>query len=218
MTDSYITVLTKSHKEFVINKSRFIGYACPCSTEEEALSFIQNLREQYRDATHHCYAYIVGQNRGIMRYSDDGEPGGTAGMPMMDVMKKTGVVNCCVVVVRYFGGTLLGTGGLVRAYTQGCKEALIASKIVRMEKTAHILCEVPYSVWDSLQHAAQSLPLRILNPEFAASITFTLVVRSNDLEDITEAVRRITGRQIEMIPEEEIYDSWDISGSIPSLL
>lgn len=218
MTDSYITVSKKAHQEFVVNKSRFIGYAAPCSTEAEALSFIQLLRDEYRDATHHCYAYIIGRNSGVMRYSDDGEPGGTAGMPMMDVLRKAHVVNCCVVVVRYFGGTLLGTGGLVRAYTQGCKEALEAAQVVCMERTIRLLCEVPYSVWDSLQHAAQSLPLRILNPDFGVSITFTLAVRNTDLEEVTEAVRRVTGRQIELIPEEEIYDSWDISPfSSPSL-
>ena len=209
MNDSYITVRKKAFGEFVINKSRFIGYACPCTTETEALSVIQDLRTKYRDATHHCYAYIIGLNSGIMRYSDDGEPGGTAGMPIMEVMRNEHVVNCCVVVVRYFGGTLLGTGGLVRAYTQGCKEALKASGIIHMEHTSHLLCEVPYSVWDTLQHAVQTLPVQIINPEFGASITFTLAVRTADLDKMTEAVRRITGRQIEMIIEEEDYFAWD---------
>ena len=213
MTESYITVREMGYREIVINKSRFIGWAAPCETEEEALALIQSLREKYRDATHHCYAYIIGLNSGIMRYSDDGEPGGTAGMPMMDVLRNSHVVNCCAVVVRYFGGTLLGTGGLVRAYTQGCKEALNAAGVVRMERTSRLLCEVPYSVWDSLQHAARSLPIRIENPEFGSSITFTMSVRSADLEEITEAVRRITGRQIEIIPEEEIFDGWEQSES-----
>ena len=134
MTDSYITVSGISCEEIIINKSRFIGYASPCSSENDALTFLQSIRDEHKTATHHCYAYIIGENCGIMRYSDDGEPGGTAGMPIMDVMRTKSIVNCCIVVVRYFGGTLLGTGGLVRAYTQSAQAALSASGIVRMTR------------------------------------------------------------------------------------
>ena len=120
----YRTLRQSASDEFIINKSRFIGYAAPCETEAEALAFLQSIRTKHKDATHNCYAYIIGQNAGIMRYSDDGEPGGTAGLPMMEVLKHQGVVNCCCVVTRYFGGVLLGAGGLVRAYTQGAVVAL----------------------------------------------------------------------------------------------
>ena len=130
--NSYITVRSEASDEIVIQKSRFIGYAAPCETEDEALAFLRKIRDRHRDARHCCYAYVIGINAGIMRYSDDGEPGGTAGMPMMDILKSEKAVNCCVVVVRYFGGILLGTGGLVRAYTQGCKTALQAAGLVRM--------------------------------------------------------------------------------------
>ena len=104
----YRTLRQFASDEFIINKSRFIGYAAPCETEAEALAFLQSIRTKHKDATHNCYAYIIGQNAGIMRYSDDGEPGGTAGLPMMEVLKHQGVVNCCCVVTRYFGGVLLG--------------------------------------------------------------------------------------------------------------
>ena len=104
----YRTLRQSASDEFIINKSRFIGYAAPCETEAEALAFLQSIRTKHKDATHNCYAYIIGQNAGIMRYSDDGEPGGTAGLPMMEVLKHQGVVNCCCVVTRYFGGVLLG--------------------------------------------------------------------------------------------------------------
>ena len=133
MINAYITVARSSREETVINKSRFIGYAAPCISESEALAFLQSVREEHKTATHHCYAYIIGENSGIMRYSDDGEPGGTAGLPMMDVIRARNIVNCCVVVVRYFGGTLLGTGGLVRAYSQSAQSALNAAGIIRME-------------------------------------------------------------------------------------
>ena len=104
MIQSYITVANRSCIELIINKSRFIGYAAPCDTEEKALSFLQGIREEHRSATHHCYAYIIGENASVMRYSDNGEPAGTAGMPIMDVMRTKGIVNCCIVIVRYFGG------------------------------------------------------------------------------------------------------------------
>ena len=97
---SYKTIKQSAQDEFIVNKSRFIGYASPCQTEEEALAFLKLIRDRHRDATHNCYAYVIGENAGIMRYSDDGEPGGTAGLPMMEVLKKRGVVNCCVVVTR----------------------------------------------------------------------------------------------------------------------
>ena len=133
---SYKTLRAENSAEFVINKSRFIGYGCPCETEEEALAFLARIRQKHKDATHNCYAYIIGLNSGIMRYSDDGEPGGTAGMPIIEVMKARGVVNCAVVVTRYFGGILLGAGGLVRAYAQGSKAALDAAGVRGYRKHA----------------------------------------------------------------------------------
>ena len=161
LVDSYITVRSEASDEILIQKSRFIGYASPCVTEEEAIAFIRKLREKHRDARHCCYAYIIGTNAGIMRYSDDGEPGGTAGMPMMDMLKNENAVNCCVVVVRYFGGILLGTGGLVRAYTQGCKIALQAAGLVRMELSSSIRCSMSSSLWNTVQYALQKLPVHL---------------------------------------------------------
>ena len=210
MTEQYITVRQKNSDEFVISRSRFIGYACPCTTEEAAVSFLQEIREKHRDATHHCYAYIIGLNAGTMRYSDDGEPGGTAGLPIIEVMRAQQIVNCCVVVVRYFGGTFLGTGGLVRSYTQGCKLALQAAGIVRMERTSQYLCDVPYSCWDSVLHAAETLPVQIRNPEFAASVTFSLYVRANDAEDVLENFARITSRKMDAIQSDEEYEPWEV--------
>ena len=153
---SYKTLREENSAEFIINKSRFIGYGCPCETEEEALAFLARIRQKHKDATHNCYAYIIGLNSGIMRYSDDGEPGGTAGMPIIEVMKARGVVNCAVVVTRYFGGILLGAGGLVRAYAQGSKTALDAAGVVVMEKSARQLVEVDYSTWQRLEYFLRS--------------------------------------------------------------
>ena len=210
MTLQFITVRQRGSDEFTVNRSRFIGYACPCTTEEEALSFLHDVRERHHGATHHCYAYIIGINSGIMRYSDDGEPGGTAGLPIIEVLRSQQIVNCCVVVVRYFGGTLLGTGGLVRAYTQGCKCALQAAGIVRMERTLHYLCDVPYSCWDSVLHASEKLPVHISNVDFGVSVTFMMAVRASDSDAILASMSNITSRKIDIIPADESFDPWEI--------
>ena len=163
MNSSYLTLRKAGWDELIINKSRFIGYASPVSTEEEALGFLQEIRARHRDASHNCYAYTIGRNMGVMRYSDDGEPSGTAGLPMMEVIKKENVRNCICVVTRYFGGVLLGAGGLLRAYTQGTSVALKAAGIVEMVPTVSVLCEVSYSLWDRVQHHIQSMPVQLLS-------------------------------------------------------
>ena len=209
MTESYITVSGFSCEEIIINKSRFIGYAAPCSSENEALSFLQNIRDEHKTATHHCYAYIIGENCGIMRYSDDGEPGGTAGLHIMDVMRTKSIVNCCIVVVRYFGGTLLGTGGLVRAYTQSAQAALAASGIVRMEKTSFYRCTLPYSVWDRFRYAADHLPVKLENIEYGSSICFRLALRSSESQSLLPRLSDAADRALDCIPDDESYDAWE---------
>lgn len=209
MSAPYKTLRQSASDEVIINKSRFIGYACPCETEEEALAFLQSIRTKHKDATHNCYAYVIGRNAGIMRYSDDGEPGGTAGLPMMEVLKAQGVVNCCVVVTRYFGGVLLGAGGLVRAYTQGTVIALKAAKVVIMEPSAQYMCEVSYPLWDKVQHAMRSMPLQVVSSEFTTSVTFTILVREKDAESVLADLTRITDGKFESLLEDESYQAWD---------
>lgn len=146
---------------------------------------------------------------GIMRYSDDGEPGGTAGLPMMEVIKNQQVCNCCVVVTRYFGGILLGAGGLVRAYTQGTVVALKAGQVVTMEPTAQILCEVGYNLWDKVQHTLKSQPVQLLSSEFTTAVTFTLLIRTKDVDAVLTELTRITDGRIEVLPEEENFRAWE---------
>ena len=207
---SFLTLAQSASDETVIQKSRFIGYASPCASEEDALSFLQSIRDRHRDARHACYAYVIGQNEGIMRYSDDGEPGGTAGLPIMNVLRGRHLVNCAVVVVRYFGGILLGTGGLVRAYSEACRIAVQAAGIVRMEWTCFHLCEVPYSSWDTLQHAVKSLPVQLRDISFETAVTFTLLVRQTDESRVLSELQRVTARQLTAIPEEENFFLWPV--------
>ena len=208
-TAPYKTLRQEAADEVIINKSRFIGYACPCETEEDALAFLSKIRTRHKDATHNCYAYVIGKNAGIMRYSDDGEPGGTAGLPMMEVLKAQGVVNCCVVVTRYFGGVLLGAGGLVRAYTQGAVIALKAAQVVIMEPSQRYLCEVAYPLWDRVTHALKTMPVQLVSSEFTTAVGFTLLVREKDAEAMLADLVRLTDAKFEYLLEDESYEAWD---------
>ncbi len=140
--DSYQTIVQEAADEFIEQRSRFIGYAKPVVTEQEALDFINEKRQKHWDATHNVYAYVLREGQ-LKRYSDDGEPHGTAGVPTLEVLLKSNVTDVVVVVTRYFGGILLGAGGLVRAYTKGAKIALAAGGIITMERcaVAHLCCD-----------------------------------------------------------------------------
>ena len=152
---SYRTVKAPATIEIVVNRSRFIGQCIPVSSEAEALDTLSAIRKRYWDATHNCYAYSIGQKGEIARFSDDGEPGGTAGMPMMDALRGAGVTDVLCVVTRYFGGILLGTGGLVRAYGRTCSEAIQAAGVVRMVPCDLVRFEVPYAQWSLFQQVSR---------------------------------------------------------------
>lgn len=210
MTDSYLTLKKEAEARFTVHKSVFIGQALPCTSEEDALAMIRRVREKYKDASHNCYAYVIGENEGILRYSDDGEPGGTAGLPIISLIRAEKVVNCCVVVTRYFGGILLGTGGLVRAYTQGCRVALDAAGIVRMEQTCHDLCEVPYSRWDRVRYALDRCPARIGEISYGTSVSFLLMTRKRDRDHVLDTLMNAAVRELEFLPDQDRFEPWDI--------
>lgn len=152
MLKTYRTVEQLGQAEIVIEKSTFIGYAKPVSNEEEALAFIQEIKKKHRDATHNVPAYVLGEHNEIQRCNDDGEPSGTAGVPVLEVLKKEDVRDVVVVVTRYFGGIKLGTGGLVRAYTRGAKIALEAAKIITKVLYQVIVVTVDYTMLGALQN------------------------------------------------------------------
>lgn len=204
----YKTLLTRASDEFIINKSRFIGYGAPAASEEEALGFLADVRSAHKDASHHCYAYIIGANMGVMRYSDDGEPGGTAGMPIIEVMKARQVTNACVVVVRYFGGVLLGAGGLTRAYSQGAVTAINAAGVGEVSPTRRYLMEVPYPMLGRVEYLLKSLPVIVEDKQFSDAIVMTLIVRARDDEAFLSAVTSGTDGRIEPIFMEEMYKAW----------
>ena len=209
----YKTLLKAASDEFVVNKSRFIGTGQPCETEEEALAFLARMRETYRDASHNCYAYIIGPNMGVMRYSDDGEPGGTAGMPIIEVMKARGVTNCAVVVTRYFGGILLGAGGLVRAYSKGAAAALNACGVGEVHPTARYLIEVGYPMLSRMDYFLKDEPVLIEDKQFTDVITYTLLVRTRDEDRFLRRVIDLSEGTIEPLRFEEIYHPWETEAS-----
>ncbi|MCL2810554.1 MAG: YigZ family protein [Clostridia bacterium] len=205
---SYKTLRTPGQDAFIEKKSRFIGCGSPVADEGAALAFLAQIRAQYKDAGHHCYAYIIGRNAGIMRYSDDGEPGGTAGMPILNVMRARGVVDCAVVVVRYWGGVLLGAGGLTRAYAKGSSMALDAAGVVVMRHTHRYLVEIPYPQWDRTNHALASAPCVVEEQEFTDRVTLTLRVREADAPELLALLARVTDGRAETLLEGEFYDGW----------
>ncbi|MGN1201997.1 MAG: YigZ family protein [Eubacterium sp.] len=166
----YRTVEFESSDEFVEKKSRFIGYVKPVKTQEEAASFINSIKSKHWDATHNVSAYVLRENN-IQRSSDDGEPSGTAGVPVLDVLLKEKLVDVCVVVTRYFGGVLLGAGGLIRAYSHGSKIAVTAGNIITMAPCKVLSASVDYSFYDRLTILLNDLGANIENSEFSDVVT-----------------------------------------------
>lgn len=204
----YKTLLKDAQDEFIVNKSRFIGHGRPCETEEDALAFLAEMRAKYKDATHNCYAYIIGANMGVMRYSDDGEPGGTAGLPIIEVMKARGVTNAAVVVTRYFGGVLLGAGGLVRAYTQGAALALNASGVGVMHPTARYLMEIGYPLLNRMDFFLRDEPVMVEDKTFTDVITYTFVVRVADETAFLARLTNMSEGTVSPLRYEELYLAW----------
>jgi len=148
---AYRTVKQSSEIEHVVKRSKFLGRCFPVSCEQEALILLEKLRKQHWDATHNCYAYSIGETGAIARFSDDGEPSGTAGMPMLEAMRRIGITNALVVVTRYFGGILLGAGGLVRAYTAATVAAIEAAGQIEMRQCCAFSLSIPYNRWGKME-------------------------------------------------------------------
>lgn len=190
MLTEYKIVYEGAEAEIVEKKSRFIATVMPVKTEEEALLFIESLKKKYWNATHNCFAYTVGENQELLRFSDDGEPGGTAGKPMLDVITGAKLHNVAVVVTRYFGGTLLGTGGLVRAYSGAAQAGLLASKIITKTLGFKLKITTDYTGLGKIQYILGENKIKILNSEYTDIVTLETLIPSEMLDkiqaDITE--------------------------------
>ena len=205
--NGYKTLRGPASAELTEKRSVFICRVRPVTTEAQALAFLAEVRKQCADARHNVYAYTIREN-GIARFSDDGEPGGTAGMPIIEVMKARGVTNCAVVVTRYFGGILLGAGGLTRAYARGATAALNACGVGGMHPTARYLVDVPYPMLSRVEYFLASAPVVVEEKTFADVVTLNLVVKCMDEETLLKQITDLSEGRLEPMRFEELYRAW----------
>ena len=205
----YRSVDKSSETEYIINRSRFIGRCFPVTSEEAALSLLGDIRKMHWDATHNCFAYRIGETASIARFSDDGEPGGTAGMPIMEVLRSKELTDVLVVVTRYFGGVLLGAGGLVRAYSRSAADAVAEAGIVSYIPAKQLSVSMDYSRYGSMEQYIRSA-VQVEDVEFMENVTMKVAVAEEKLsafiKDITErsdgrCIPEITGESYLRIKE-----------------
>lgn len=205
MTENYKIVYEGGTGELVEKKSRFIAQVRPVSTEEEALAFIEEVRKKFWDARHHCYAYRIGDRGQTARCSDDGEPSQTAGKPMMDILTGEELNDVCAVVTRYFGGTLLGTGGLVRAYSGALKEGLARCTILEKKLAVALRVTSDYTGVGKIQYLAAQEGIDTLNTEYAENVVFTFLVPVAEEGRFTAKLTEGTNGRAEIVREKELY-------------
>lgn len=190
MLQSYKTFSNTAQDEFIVEKSRFIGHAVPIASAEEALARIGTLQKKYWDASHNAWAYIADPNS--QRFSDDGEPRGTAGVPILEILKKEGLTYAAIVVTRYFGGVKLGAGGLIRAYAKGAKIAARAGRVITRVPCLTYFVEVAYPLLGPLQKELAKFNLTIHHIQYAEKIRFEILVTPDQEENITAAIMEIS--------------------------
>lgn len=203
----YTTILDRAEDEFVERKSRFIGAIAPVETEEEALDFIAQIKHQHRDATHNTYAYVL--KNGVKRYSDDGEPQGTAGVPMLDCLEKEELVDVAVVVTRYFGGILLGAGGLVRAYSHGAKIAVDAASRKLMTTCVLLGMEFDYSFYGKINYILPKYVCRVEESDFGALVQMKVLFRQTEVDAFLKEVTELSAALVVPQVLEERFDFFE---------
>ena len=203
MDENYRIVFTGGSGEIVEKKSRFIATVSPVESEEEALAFIEKTRKQYWDARHNCFAYVIGDHQELMRFSDDGEPQGTAGKPMLDVLLGEELHNTAVVVTRYFGGTLLGTGGLVRAYSGAVQEGLRSCVLAEKRKGLQLSIGTDYSGIGKVQYLLGQRGIRILSSEYTEQAVLTVLVPLEQKRELLDALTEGTNGKARLTPGDE---------------
>lgn len=192
MSEKIIRLKSSGESEVIVKKSRFLGITCPVSTPEEAQEFVNSIKKKYYDARHNCYAYVIGEKRDTVKFSDDGEPGGTAGKPMLDVLMGSGITDVALVVTRYFGGTLLGTGGLVRAYSDAAKEAIENSETYTVEKKMRLKIEADYASFTPIERILKSKDNISYETEYSDKIVIIAGVPLPFVEEIKKSITELT--------------------------
>lgn len=207
--EEYLIPTQFGEAEFTEKKSRFIGRIWPVETEEEALDKIQQMKKQHYDATHNCWAYII--HNGAVRFSDDGEPGGTAGMPILQVLQREGLLNVVCVVTRYFGGILLGAGGLVRAYTKGAKISVDAAgkSMKRVWTVLYVPC--PYSFYERVKLEVMAFGGIIRQTDFGSEVEMELLFPEQQAEPFLERLTDLTSGNVEGMETGKEYRAFPVN-------
>lgn len=210
MKTNYRTIANIGRDEILIKKSRFIGHASPVETEEEALEFIQEIKAEFKDATHNVYAYVIGENYNIQKYNDDKEPSGTAGIPILDYIKKEKLKNVVIVVTRYYGGIKLGVGGLVRAYLKGAKTGIISGKIVEKRLFNKVNIAFDYSLQGKIENELNKFQCEISNKSYSEKVLFEIFVEKENLGGLMEIISNITNMKYDSEVHEDEFRIVDI--------
>lgn len=207
MQSDYSTVRGSAEASFTEKKSEFIGYIKHVETNDEAVDFINEIRAKHRKATHNVYAYILREGQ-VSRYSDDGEPQGTAGVPVLDVLQKEGLTDICCVVTRYFGGILLGGGGLVRAYSHSAKIAVDASERLIMCRCHPVNVTVDYNLYGKINYVLPEFEVKLLDTDFGADVTVKMLVKADFAEKLKEKLTDITNGNILIEQLDECFENF----------
>lgn len=205
MLKRYLTINDYGEKSIVIRKSEFIGYVKQVNNEDDAIEFINMIKKKHWNATHNCSAYVIGENDQIQKANDDGEPSGTAGKPILEVIKKIGLKNTVVVVTRYFGGIMLGAGGLIRAYGKAAKEGILAAGIIERVLYRKLIVKIDYTWYGKLENEMNNRGYTIYDTNFADNVIVTLLAVDGDEANLEKIIINLTNGQAEIIIEDTIY-------------
>ena len=204
---NYFTISKPASDSFIEKKSEFIGYIAPVKTNDEAVAFINEIKAMHRKARHNVYAYILREDN-ISRYSDDGEPQGTAGVPVLEVLQKRVLTDVCVVVTRYFGGILLGGGGLLRAYSHAASIACDAAHIMDMRLCHRLTIKTDYNLYGKINYILPNFDVITVNSDFADAVTLEILVMSEKLDALRKELTEVTNDSAEVTDLGELYEDF----------
>ena len=198
MVKPIITIKEEHQIENVINKSRFIAHIRPVQNEEEAKAFINEIKSSHKDATHNCSAYTVGPEMNIQKANDDGEPSGTAGVPMLEILKKLEIHDACVVVTRYFGGIKLGGGGLIRAYSGAVRDVIYDIGRVELREAVPVTVTISYDLTGKFEYELASTPYMLRNQFYTDKVSYQIDVVKEDYDEFIQFLKRITASNYDL--------------------
>lgn len=204
--NEFKSIFKEATTELIERKSRFISNVKPVNTESEALDFIKKVNTIHKDANHNVYAYVINNNVGIERASDDGEPQGTAGIPVLEVIKREHLTNICVVVTRYFGGILLGAGGLIRAYSASAKNGIVEAQICTMALYSRISVKISYPYLGKIQNILNSSENTIINTQYTDYVKLYIKVKADNLDNVINTLKEYTNGESEIECLNNFYD------------